>query len=53
MNKWLQNFVYRINPTLVEFVLAASITFFIALLTVSYQSFKAAFSDPVECLRYE
>lgn len=53
MDSWLKNFVYRISPNWIEFILAGILTFLIALLTVSFQSFKAAACDPVESLRYE
>jgi putative ABC transport system permease protein len=53
MNKWLQNFAYRINLGLWIFVMSAALAFFIALLTVSYQSIKAATANPVDSLRYE
>jgi len=53
MERWLKNFVYRISPNWTEFLLAGIIAFLIALLTVSFQSFKAAACDPVDSLRYE
>jgi putative ABC transport system permease protein len=53
MNKWLQNFVYRINFELWVFALAAALALFIALLTIAYQTFKAATANPVDSLRYE
>jgi len=53
MNKWLQNFAYRINISLWIFVLAGVIALLIALLTVSWQSYRAAGKNPVEALRYE
>jgi ABC-type antimicrobial peptide transport system permease subunit len=53
MNKWLQNFAYRINMSWWVFILAGIIALFIALLTVSFQSFRAASKNPVEALRYE
>ncbi len=53
MNKWLQNFAYRIDISWWVFVLAGSIAFLIALLTVSFQSYRAAGKNPVEALRYE
>ncbi len=53
MHKWLQNFVYRINIGIWIFILSASLALIIALLTVSYQSIKAAVANPVESLRYE
>jgi putative ABC transport system permease protein len=53
MNKWLQNFAYHINISLWIFVLAGVIALLIALLTVSWQSYRAAGKNPVEALRYE
>ena len=53
MNRWLQNFAYRTDIAVVNFILAAGIALLIALLTMSYQSIKAALSNPVKALRYE
>jgi len=53
MNRWLQNFAYRINIGLSAFILAGLIVLVIALLTVSYQAIKAARANPVDALRYE
>jgi putative ABC transport system permease protein len=53
MNDWLKNFAYRTTVGIVPFILSAVLALFIALLTVSYQSIKAAVSDPVYALRYE
>jgi len=53
MNRWLQNFAYRIELSVWIFVLSGLAAFFIALLTVSYQSIKAATANPVDSLRYE
>jgi ABC-type antimicrobial peptide transport system permease subunit len=53
MNKWLQNFAYRIGLGWWVFALAGSIALFIALLTVSFQSYRAAGKNPVDALRYE
>jgi putative ABC transport system permease protein len=53
MNKWLQGFAYRIIIGLWPFVLGALLTFAIAMMTVSYQAFKSAVSNPVDSLRYE
>jgi putative ABC transport system permease protein len=53
MNKWLQNFAYRIELSWLMFVLAAVLAFLIALLTVSFQSVKAALKNPADALRYE
>jgi putative ABC transport system permease protein len=53
MNKWLQNFSYRINISWWVFTLAGVLALLIAFLTVSFQSYKAASKNPVEALRYE
>ena len=53
MTKWLQNFAYRIDLSVWIFILSGLAAFVIALLTVSYQSIKAATADPVDSLRYE
>ena len=53
MNKWLQNFAYRINIGWWIFLLAGVLVLIIALLTVSYQAIRAAMANPVESLRYE
>ena len=53
MNRWLQNFAYRINIGLWTFLLAGALAFVIALLTVSFQAIKAALANPVDSLRYE
>ncbi len=53
MNKWLQNFAYRIDLGIWIFALAAFLALFIALLTISFQTVKAATANPVDSLRYE
>ena len=53
MNKWLQNFAYRVDITIWPFLLAGGATLVIALLTVSWQAIRAATANPVEALRYE
>lgn len=53
MNKWLQNFAYRTELSWWIFALAGVIALGIALLTVSWQSWRAARRNPVEALRYE
>jgi putative ABC transport system permease protein len=53
MNKWLQNYAYKIEISWWVFALAGAITLGIALLTVSWQSWWAATRNPVEALRYE
>ncbi len=53
MHKWLQSFAYKTNLSWWVFAVAAGITIVIALLTVSWQSWRAANRNPVEALRYE
>lgn len=53
MNRWLNDFAYRIALGPGIFLFAGLAAFAIALLTVSYQSIKAALTNPIEALRYE
>jgi putative ABC transport system permease protein len=53
LNKWLEDFAYKVNISLWTFVLASVIAMLIAILTVSYQSIKASIANPVKSLRYE
>jgi putative ABC transport system permease protein len=53
MNKWLENFAYKTSLSWWIFALAGLLALGIALLTVSWQSWKAATRNPVEALRYE
>lgn len=53
MHKWLENFAYKTELSWWIFALAGSIALIIALLTVSWQSWRAASRNPVEALRYE
>jgi putative ABC transport system permease protein len=53
MHKWLQGFAYKTELSLWIFGFAGIIALGIAVLTVSWQSWKAATSNPVEALRYE
>jgi putative ABC transport system permease protein len=50
---WLQNFVYHTGIDFRIFILSTLIAFVIAFLTISYQSVKAARSNPINSLRYE
>jgi putative ABC transport system permease protein len=50
---WLQGFAYRIGLSPWIFILSGVLALAVALLTVSYQSVKAALANPVESLRYE
>ncbi len=53
MNKWLQEFAYRINISWWIFALAGMSALIIALVTISFQAIKAAVANPVESLRSE
>ena len=53
MKSWLQDYSYRIKLGLPIFLLAAALSILIAQLTVSFQAFKAARTNPVDSLRYE
>jgi putative ABC transport system permease protein len=53
IDKWLNNFAYRTSLNWWVFLLAGVMALFIALLTVSFKTWKAATSNPVEALRYE
>jgi len=53
MNKWLQDFAYRIQIHWWVFVIGAIITILIAWITISAQAFKAAVANPVKSLRTE
>jgi putative ABC transport system permease protein len=52
-HKWLENFAYKTSLSWWIFALAGMLALGIALLTVSWQSWKAATRNPVEALRYE
>jgi putative ABC transport system permease protein len=53
MNNWLHNFAYRTAIGIGVFAWSGLLAFVIALLTVSFQSIKAALANPVEALRHE
>jgi len=53
MSKWLNNYTYRIDLSIWPFVISGLIAISIALLSVSYQAFKASRTNPVNALRYE
>jgi putative ABC transport system permease protein len=53
MNKWLQNFAYRISMEAWVFVVSGLIVLCIAVLTVSAKAIKTAVSNPADSLRYE
>ncbi|MGB2907285.1 MAG: ABC transporter permease [Candidatus Aminicenantaceae bacterium] len=51
--RWLEDFAYRTSLHLSTFLLCGLAVFTIGILTVSYQSLKAAHADPVDSLKYE
>jgi putative ABC transport system permease protein len=53
MNKWLQDFAYRINIPWWVLAIAGSAAMLIAFMTISFQSIKAALANPVDSLRSE
>ena len=53
MNKWLENFAYKVHLGWIIFFISGSVAVMIALLTVSYQAIKAAIANPVRSLRTE
>jgi putative ABC transport system permease protein len=53
MNRWLQNFAFRTSMGVEIFVFSAALALIIALLTVSFQSIRAALANPVDSLHYE
>ncbi|HEY2721323.1 MAG TPA: FtsX-like permease family protein [Chitinophagaceae bacterium] len=52
-NLWLRSFAYRININPLIFVITAVVVVFITLITISFQSIKAAIANPVKSLRSE
>jgi len=53
LNAWLQNFAYRIDMTVLDFISAAAIIILISFLTVIWQGLKASTANPIESLKYE
>ena len=53
MHKWMQRFAFRPGLSIWPFLFASVVVLAVALFTVSYQTIKAARSNPVELLRYE
>jgi putative ABC transport system permease protein len=53
MNKWLQNFAYKIEISPITFLISFLVSIVIAFITVSFRTLKAAHSNPVEALKYE
>jgi putative ABC transport system permease protein len=53
INKWLQSFAYRINLSIWIFIISGMSVLLTSFLTISFQTIKAATSNPVDSLRYE
>ena len=53
MSRWLEDFAYRINLNPWYFMLATFVIFVIAIVTISFQAFRASVRNPAESLRYE
>ncbi len=53
LNKYLENYAYRIDLGILPFILAGFMALLIAWITVSFQAVKAALANPVEALKYE
>jgi putative ABC transport system permease protein len=53
MHQWLQNYAYRVEIGWPVFLLSGALALVVALLTVSYQTVRAATANPVEALRHE
>ncbi|MCP4725841.1 MAG: FtsX-like permease family protein [bacterium] len=53
MNRWLQNFAYRIDLSILFFIASALLALMIAAVTISFQTIKVALKNPVDSLRYE
>jgi putative ABC transport system permease protein len=53
MSTWVQTFPYRTPISFIVFIVAGVAVLLVALFTVSFQTMKAAKTNPVESLRYE
>ena len=53
MHKWLENYPYHVDIKWQVFAIAGLLSFFISIITVSYQAIKAAIANPVKSLRTE
>jgi len=53
MNKWLQDFAYRIEVEWWVFILSSVVALLVALATLGHHAIRAAMANPVDSLRYE
>ena len=51
MNKWLEGFAYKITPGMSVFIISGLVSFVIAWLTISFESFRAASKNPVDTFK--
>jgi len=52
MKSWLQNFAFKINPGVLTFFIASLLALIIALITISYKTYKASTANPAESLKH-
>ena len=53
MDKWMQNFAYKTSIEWHTFFIAGGLALLIGMFTLSFQSIKAAYANPVDALKYE
>jgi putative ABC transport system permease protein len=53
ITRWLNEFPYRMDINIYTFLLSTLLAVIISLLTISYQSLKAATANPIDALKYE
>lgn len=53
VDRWLQNFSYRVSPGIEAFFLSGIVVSFVALVTISYHVVKVSRTNPIEVLKYE
>lgn len=53
MNNWLRDFAYRVELSLMTFILASIVAFLVAFLTISQRAYKAATANPAVLLKDE
>jgi len=53
VNRWLQDFAYRIDMSIGPFLMSGSLVFLTAILTIGFHALRVARHNPVDALRYE
>jgi putative ABC transport system permease protein len=51
MSRWLESFAYKIEPGIMVFLISGGVSFLVAWLTISFESFRAANRNPVDTFR--